>query len=156
MLCMACCVECTLSDRRQQKHSDRGREVERKGQRWREWTSPVVEGGMCVHWVFYDFCWMNESKRSVCSLQNAISTVSCPPFIRLFDSSAATMYDVLRRISFYYLMFTLTILTSSVVMRQHRPHQKYSFSDYDNDLSLWIDEQQVKRFSGKFKYWRSE
>lgn len=36
-------------------------------------------------------------------------------------------------------------------MRQHRPHQKYSFPDYDNDLSLWIDEQQVKRFSGKIQ-----
>lgn len=43
------------------------------------------------------------------------------------------------------------ILINDVAAEKHRKHsRKYSlFPDYDNDLSLWIDEPQVKRFSGE-------
>lgn len=59
------------------------------------------------------------------------------------------MNEILQRISIFYLIALSTILISDVCTRQHRQHhQKYSNPEYDNDLSLWIDEQQVKRFSG--------
>lgn len=50
-----------------------------------------------------------------------------------------------------YILFVSLIIISDVIAGKHRKHsRKHSlFPDYDNDLSLWIDEPQVKRFSGK-------
>lgn len=64
------------------------------------------------------------------------------------------MNQVLQKISIYYLIFITTILITNVQSRQHHQHsRKYSpYADSEcDDLSLWIDEQQVKRFSGKFR-----
>lgn len=50
-----------------------------------------------------------------------------------------------------YLIIGSLFLASNVIARQNHQHgRKYSpYPDYDNDLSLWIDEAQVKIFSGK-------
>lgn len=50
-----------------------------------------------------------------------------------------------------YLIVATIFLVSNVLARQNHQHaRKYSsYPDYDNDLSLWINEAQVKRFSGK-------
>lgn len=50
-----------------------------------------------------------------------------------------------------YLIVGAIFLVSNVLARQNHQHaRKYStYPDYDNDLSLWINEAQVKRFSGK-------
>lgn len=52
-----------------------------------------------------------------------------------------------------YLIVGAIFLVSNVLARQNHQHaRKYStYPDYDNDLSLWINEAQVKRFSGKMK-----
>lgn len=52
-----------------------------------------------------------------------------------------------------YLIVGAIFLVSNVLARQNHQHaRKYStYPDYDNDLSLWINEAQVKRFSGKTK-----
>lgn len=49
------------------------------------------------------------------------------------------------------LLLAMVFLASNVLARQNHQHaRKYStYPDYDNDLSLWIDEPQVKSFSGK-------
>lgn len=61
------------------------------------------------------------------------------------------MYTIQHMISILWI--TSIILASNVIARQNQQHgRKYaSYPDYDNDLSLWIDEEQVKIFSGKFK-----
>lgn len=50
-----------------------------------------------------------------------------------------------------YLVIAAIFLVSDVLARQNHQHaRKYSsFPDYDDDLYLWIDEEQVKLFSGK-------
>jgi hypothetical protein len=46
------------------------------------------------------------------------------------------------------IYFVLLLLINSVLTRHDRHHMLHN-ADKDNDLSLWIDEQQVKMFSGK-------
>lgn len=60
------------------------------------------------------------------------------------------MNTVQHMISIYLIIGSL-FLASNVIARQNHQHgRKYSpYPDYDNDLSLWIDEAQVKIFSGK-------
>lgn len=60
----------------------------------------------------------------------------------------------------YYLVVVTNILAQNVDARQYHQHDRKmfdSFMNVDDDLSLWIDEQQVKIFSGKvqhlFKKW---
>lgn len=62
------------------------------------------------------------------------------------------MFTVQRMISIY-LIIDAIFLASNVIARQNHQHgRKYSsYSDFDNDLSLWIDEEQVKIFSGKLE-----
>lgn len=60
------------------------------------------------------------------------------------------MNTVQHMISIYLIIGSL-FLASNVIARQNNQHaRKYSpYPDYDNDLSLWIDEAQVRIFSGK-------
>lgn len=66
---------------------------------------------------------------------------------------ASRMYTVQYMISIYLITCAI-FLASNVIARQNNQHsRKYSsYPDYDNDLSLWIDEEQVKIFSGKLKF----
>lgn len=67
-----------------------------------------------------------------------------------FEIPVSRMYAAQRMISIYLITCAI-FLTSNVIARQNRQHnRKYpSYPDYDADLSLWIDEEQVKIFSGK-------
>lgn len=58
------------------------------------------------------------------------------------------MFNESTKFSLSCLIILSTLFVGSVVMRHHQPLEKYTFPEWDNDLSLWIDEQQVKRFSG--------
>lgn len=55
------------------------------------------------------------------------------------------MNSVLQKISISYLIILLAIITN-VWTHRHRQHEQ---NDDENDLSLWINEQQVKMFSGE-------
>lgn len=70
-------------------------------------------------------------------------------FVFLFDL-ASRMKKFQQMIS-VYLLLGMIFLALNVLARQNHQHaRKYStYPDYDNDLSLWIDEPQVKSFSGK-------
>lgn len=65
-------------------------------------------------------------------------------FTQFFRDS--NMNTVQQMISFY-IIFGSIIFASLVLARENQ--YRRIFPDYDNDLSLWIDEAQVKRFSGK-------
>lgn len=56
------------------------------------------------------------------------------------------MNTVQQMISFYFIFGS--IIFASLVLARENQYRRI-FPDYDNDLSLWIDEAQVKRFSGK-------
>lgn len=64
--------------------------------------------------------------------------------------SASRMKKFQHMISIHLIVASI-FLVSNVLARQNHQHaRKYSsYPDYDNDLSLWINEAQVKRFSGK-------
>lgn len=49
-------------------------------------------------------------------------------------------------LAIYYLI-ALTLFTNLVWSRQNRQHKQHN-GDRENDLSLWINEQQVKILSG--------
>lgn len=52
----------------------------------------------------------------------------------------------------YYLVLVTIFFAQNVELRQYHQHDRKmfdSFMNFDDDLSLWIDEQQVKIFSGK-------
>lgn len=56
------------------------------------------------------------------------------------------MNTVLQKISISYLIVILAIITKVWTHRHRQHNQNY---DENDDLSLWINEQQVKMFSGK-------
>lgn len=58
----------------------------------------------------------------------------------------SNMNTVQQMISFYFIFGS--IIFASLVLARENQYRRI-FPDYDNDLSLWIDEAQVKRFSGK-------
>lgn len=65
------------------------------------------------------------------------------------------MFIVQRMISIYLIICAI-FLASNVIARQNQQRgRKYSsYPDHDNDLSLWIDEEQVKILSGKLQIFR--
>lgn len=67
-------------------------------------------------------------------------------FVFLDFSLDSKMNTVQQMISLYFI-FGSIILASLVLARENQ--YRRIFPDYDNDLSLWIDEAQVKRFSGE-------
>ncbi|XP_031621118.1 protein shifted isoform X2 [Contarinia nasturtii] len=67
----------------------------------------------------------------------------------IFFIRSSKMNKFQHLISMYLVIGAIFLASNSLARQNHQHTRKYStYPDYDNDLSLWISEAQVKRFSG--------